>query len=146
MPRHRTEDPELVGDVVKVALALATDLGRVLADQMENRDTVVVGGRHRSDGVERPGAVGGEGDAHPTRGSRVPIGHEDRGLLVTHLDVPQLGVIDEGVVHRERPDAGDPEQEVDPLGDERLDQDMTTASSRHQQDPLPVAVPNQTSG
>jgi hypothetical protein len=75
---HRSEDPELVGDVVEMALPLATHLGRVLADQMEDGDAVVVGGGHGGHRVEGAGAVGGEGHPDPARSPGVAVGHEHR--------------------------------------------------------------------
>jgi hypothetical protein len=47
---------------------------------------------------------------------------------VPDLDVSQLGMVDEGVVHGQRPHSRDAEEEIDALGDERLDQEMCPAS------------------
>jgi hypothetical protein len=46
---------------------------------------------------------------------------------VANLDVPQLGMVEEGVVDRECPHTRDPEEDIDTFGDECLHQDMTSA-------------------
>jgi hypothetical protein len=67
---------------------------------------------------------------------------------MSDLDVAKLRMIDESVIDSECSDSWYPEEQVDPLGDEGLDEHVSPVSfSGRQQDPVPpVMVPCQISG
>jgi hypothetical protein len=128
--RHRQ------GDSVDVDL-----LERVLADQ----DTGHVAGdrhdRHRvqerrpdpGDEVGRARARGAHAHTDPTGHPRVAVGGVRAALLVADEDVAQLGVVAEDVVERQDDAARIREEDLDPLAQERLAQDVRA-------DPGPLQV------
>ena len=127
---------------MEVSLTLPSHIWWVLADQMQHRDTVVVGSGHGGDRVERTGSVRGERHPLASRCPRVSVGHEHCRLFVSDFDVPELGMVDECVVHGQGAHPRDAEEKVDSLGEKALDQDVSAASCHRQQDPVPpVADP-----
>ncbi len=128
---HRPEDPELVGHVMEVAPALAPHSGWVLVDDVEHRHAVVVGGGHGGDRVEAARPARGERHPHLARGPGISVGHEHRSLLVAGLDVAQGRMVEQGVVDRQRPHPGDPEQGGDAFGEQALDQGVGAGAVGH---------------
>ena len=116
------EDAELIGDVVEVALCRVAHMGRVLVDDVEQRDAVVVRGRHRRQRVEGTGAGTGERRRDLPCGSSMTIGHEHRRLLVADSDDPHVGLVEEGVVDRKSRHTWNPENGVASLGEQGLEQ------------------------
>ena len=94
---------------------------RHLAGDDDHRDRVHVGVAQRRDDVGGRRAAGHHGHAGPAGGVGVALGHVAGALLVAHEDVADRRV-DDRVVHGEDAAAREPEDRVDALHLERLDQ------------------------
>ena len=65
---------------------------------------------------------------------------------MAHLYVAQSRVVDEGVIHRQCPDPGDAEEELDALGEQSLDEELGAGDSHQQVPAFPVVEATQVSG
>jgi len=78
-------------------------------------------------GVARPRPWNNQTDPRPTRGPRIAVGHERRGLLVPDQDVTNLiPILIERIVDPLDMPAGHTEDGVHPLRNQAANQDLST--------------------
>jgi hypothetical protein len=85
---------------------------------MEDWNTVIESSRHRRQGVEGAGSAGGESDSYAAGSTGIAVGHEYSPLFMANLDMAEGGMIEKGVVNRQRPDSGNAEKGADTFGQE----------------------------
>ena len=119
--RDRQRD---AGDVGLLEAVAAEQVAGDVARQDDHRHGIHVGRADAGDEVGRAGAGGRQADAGATADAGVGVGGVGGRLLVPDEHVPDLGVLDEGVVERQHDAAGIAEQRLDALGLETLEQDL----------------------
>jgi hypothetical protein len=98
--------------------------GGDLAGEDHHGDGVAVGGGNAGDGVGRAGAGGDERHAHFAACARVAVGGVHRGLLVAYEHVPDLVLLEEGIVDVQDRAAGVAEDVFDVFALQALDDDF----------------------
>ncbi len=96
-------------------------------DRQHHRDGVHVGGGDAGDGIGRTRSRGDQADAALTGRPGIAVRGMAGGLFVPDQDVLDLVLLEHGVVDMQDRPAGIPEDVLDALVDQRLDDDLGTA-------------------
>ncbi len=115
----RAHEGHLVHVLGGVALAHRAHLHAAYAD---HRDEAAVSSTDRGDEVGDARGLGGGDDGGAARSAREAVGHEGGALLVAREDEADLRRVAQGVDHRQVLRAGDAEDVVDALAQERVHQ------------------------
>ena len=136
----RPEDLQLVVDLVEDAAAASQVARADLPGDEEHGRRCGVGGAQGSRGVEGAGAGHHQRDARLPRGPCIAVGHVGGGLLVPHVDDADLRVAVQRVEDRHDLDAGQPEDRIHAVVDQRLHQGLSAVDLCHCSPRLPCAA------
>ena len=128
---------ELVGDLVQQTEAAADIVGRNLAGERQHRRVAAIGGGERRRRVQQAGAGHHGVDADPAAGGGIAECHIAGTLLVAGMDHPdRVALVVQRVEQVVELHAGQAEDGVDAVAQDRFDQCLAAGHARHRGCPL----------